>query len=102
MILKGSPYQNGTIVDWAVIGDDTLTGKELFRLDFLSIEDLGDDYDIYTTQQGDELDELSFRFYGDDRFWWILADVNDLQFIFDLEPNIKLIIPSENFVKKYA
>ena len=53
------------------------------------------DTDIYViTQQGDRLDNLAFRFYGDVNLWWYIAQANDL-FTMNIEPNTSLRIPSD-------
>ena len=53
------------------------------------------DDDIYViTQQGDRLDNLAFRFYGDVNLWWYIAQANDL-FTMNIEPNTSLRIPSD-------
>ena len=31
-----------------------------------------------TAKQGDRLDELAFKFYGDPSLWWVIAEVNGL------------------------
>ncbi len=37
------------------------------------------DSDIYLiAQEGDRLDNLAFEYYGDQRLWWFLANVNNL------------------------
>ena len=35
--------------------------------------------DIYVaTETGDRLDTLAYQFYGDSRFWWIIATSNNI------------------------
>jgi len=37
------------------------------------------DSDVYLiAQEGDRLDNLAFEYYGDQRLWWFLANVNNL------------------------
>ena len=38
------------------------------------------DSDMYfITQEGDRLDNLAFRFYGDTNLWWFIARTNNLK-----------------------
>ena len=34
------------------------------------------DSSIYMVNEGDELDQLAFRYYGKEELWWIIADAN--------------------------
>jgi hypothetical protein len=46
---------------------------------------------------GERLDQISYKYYGNNKYWWVLADVNDLadDLInpFQLQEGLKLIIP---------
>jgi nucleoid-associated protein YgaU len=42
-------------------------------------EDNSDTY--WISQDGDRLDNLAFRFYGDVKLWWFIAHVNNLKTI---------------------
>ena len=51
--------------------------------------------------EGQRLDQISYKYYGSNKFWWIIADVNDIADnlinpFSDLVPGTKLIIPSIN------
>lgn len=50
----------------------------------------------------DDLQSISFKRYGDSKFWWILRDVNNLDDIFTLEVGKSLIIPDLNKIKALA
>ena len=50
------------------------------------------DNDIFIiTQDGDRLDNLAFRFYGDSKMWWFIAQTNNINTM-NLEPNTRLRI----------
>lgn len=50
---------------------------------------------IYTTQDGDRLDLLAFRFAKDSTLWWVIAEVNKIfGFPLFLTPGTPLLIPS--------
>ena len=46
----------------------------------------------YTVVRGDRLDHLASRFLNEDRYWWIIALVNNIVFPFP-EPGTRLRIP---------
>jgi phage tail protein X len=51
--------------------------------------------DIYIiTDDGDRLDLLAYKYYGDTRMWWIIATANNINdAVFYVEPGIQLRIP---------
>ena len=52
------------------------------------------DDDMYIiTQEGDRLDNLSMVFYGNSKYWWYIAHVNNITTI-NVEAGISLRIPS--------
>jgi nucleoid-associated protein YgaU len=49
---------------------------------------------IYISNEGDYLDSLSYRFYGDPTLWWIIALANNLgQGKMSVEGGLQLRIP---------
>jgi nucleoid-associated protein YgaU len=48
---------------------------------------------VHTVIEGDRLDTLAHKFYGNSRLWHIIADSNDIINPFELEIGIQLIIP---------
>lgn len=58
-----------------------------------------DDF-IYTCKEGDRLDILAYKFYRDQYKWWVIADANDVEYPLDLEPGLKLVIPSPYKIEK--
>ena len=50
-------------------------------------------------RQRDDIDLLSFRFYGDERLWWRILDANPLVYPLDLEPGTMLEIPTRESTK---
>jgi len=39
---------------------------------------------FHTIREGDSIDLLADQYYGDTRFWWIIADYNGLSFPLEL------------------
>lgn len=71
------------------------SGKQVYQsLTLPVISEL--DSDIYiVTNTTDRLDSLAFRFYGQAKYWWILAIVNNLgKGTIAVEPGIQLRIPA--------
>lgn len=48
----------------------------------------------YTIVEGDTIDYLAYRFYGDSQYWWLLVDVNPElgNYLFDDLPKGMLIV----------
>lgn len=60
-------------------------------------------YANYTVKQGDRLDLLAYREYGDHKKWYIIADVNEeIKFGLDLEVGSVIKIPLKRYVNQYA
>jgi nucleoid-associated protein YgaU len=55
----------------------------------------------YTIKKGDTLNELAFRYFGNSKEWWILADVNNIEFPFELPMGLTIIIPDYTKLKTY-
>lgn len=70
------------------------TGKRVKEsLTLPVIEDRDDDVYIITSVN-DRLDSLAFRFYGNAKYWWIIAIVNNLgKGTVAVDPGIQLRIP---------
>jgi len=98
-IFKGSRYEGVKIT-----GFTTASGQLrafLHSRNKLSSADIGEDFIIHRVKQGDTIDGLAFEYGGKTRLWWIIADVNDLEFPLDLTINQELIIPSRRVFNKY-
>lgn len=49
--------------------------------------------DYYTVVQGDTIDGIAFKFYGNAQLYWAILDSNNLMSELDLEPGMTLVIP---------
>jgi hypothetical protein len=49
---------------------------------------------FHLVTDGDRVDLLAYRYFGDPTLWWIICDVNDIGFPLDLPVGITLRIPS--------
>jgi hypothetical protein len=51
-------------------------------------------YQIYTLKEGERLDSLAGRFFGNGGFWWIIAAASGIGWGLQVPPGTRLIIPS--------
>lgn len=54
---------------------------------------------LHTIRDFDTLWDLAYDFYGNSKYWWIIADVNKIINPFELEVNSNLIIPDIDKVR---
>ena len=48
---------------------------------------------VHEVIDGDRLDTIAFKYYGNSRLWYIIADANEITNPFEIEVGSKLIIP---------
>lgn len=49
---------------------------------------------IHTVMEGETLQDISFKYYGDSGYWMIIAEANELFFpLRELTPNTQIVIP---------
>jgi hypothetical protein len=60
---------------------------------FVDTSPRGDDR-FYVVRARDRLDELAYRFFGDQHLWWVIAEYNEIFWFQDLEVNQVLRLPS--------
>lgn len=53
------------------------------------------------TVMDQRLDHIAFDYYGDGRYWWVLAIVNGIGFMPQIRPGTELRIPSINDILGY-
>ena len=90
MFVKGSRYRNLSESSPINAAGERLRGKDL-RLLAVPASRFQ-----HTVRQGDRLDLLSFKYYGDATKWWQIADANDAALPTDLVDRTPLIV--ERFV----
>jgi len=49
----------------------------------------------YVIQEGDRLDAIAGRFYGDGRLWWIVAASSGIGWWLQVPPGTRLLIPTD-------
>lgn len=48
----------------------------------------------HIVMDGDRLDVLAWKYLGDARLWWVIAEYNNIFWFFDIETGDELRIPS--------
>jgi hypothetical protein len=61
-------------------------------------------YQLLTLKEGDRLDALASRFYGDGSLWWIIAAASGIGWWLQIPPGTVLVVPSdlETFVSRFG
>ena len=99
------PSRYATVVATAITHTDGSTRLAFELRDPISKNDLGDRFFTYTTIDGDQLDWLAYRFGGDTRLWWVLADLNqDISGLDDpirIPAGTQLVVPTEDFFTSF-
>lgn len=49
---------------------------------------------FHEVRAGELLDAISFFYYGNERFWWVIAEYNEISWGLPLEPGTILRMPS--------
>lgn len=82
---ENNPYSLSSII---VLSDGSLV------LERTKINYVKSDKDRYfTVIQNDTIWNIAHQAYGDSKYWWIIADVNNIEDPIDLEPGVSLLIP---------
>lgn len=78
MIFQYSRYTNIDLYD----RDGVLTFERRKRIDFSDKQ-----CSLHTLKDGDQLDNLSYTYYGTSQLWWVILDANPTINQFDIELN---------------
>ena len=86
--MKTDLYSNGITINYQE-GDTSLQRKTIVHK-----EDLEDK--TYIIRQDDTLSSIANKFYNEPLYWYIIADVNNIDNPFILETGKSIIIPNIN------
>lgn len=90
-IYEESRYEDALVVP--VAGSDGVY-RATIQAPLGSVE-VGEEYTVHRVVEGDRLDLLADRAYGDAEFWWRIADANpELDYPDELTPGQLLRIPT--------
>lgn len=95
-IFKGSRYENIPIT--TIIRKDGIPRPFINRRDKLSIDDLENNFFVYTAVEEDAIDLISFKSGNSSLKWWVISYVNDIFFPLEALEGKSIIIPSNSFM----
>lgn len=102
MIFEDSRYANCEYT--SVTGRDGITRKYLHPRDPVKFEDVEPDWAVHDVEYGDQLDLLAHNYTGKNaskaKYWWLIADANDIMWPLDLEPGTQLAVPTTPLTKQ--
>jgi len=58
-------------------------------------------FSIYTIQYGDRIDNISYNFFGDTDFWWLILMFNNLVDPFTMDNVTSINIPKQDPLRMY-
>jgi len=97
-IYSGSRYEGV-----AFTGLKTTDGKArkfLHNRKIFSQSDIKENAIEHTVAGEETLDALAQKYYKNDRLWWLIADVNDVFFFYDVVPGQVLLIPDPEVLRQ--
>lgn len=50
-------------------------------------------YEEYSIRDGERLDTLAGKYYGDGRLWWVLSAVSNIGWGLQVPPGTKILVP---------
>ena len=100
-LLRGSRYSGSVFIPIRQ-SNGTVKGFITPRFGFTP-DDINNDCSLHTYMPGDTLEAISFRYYGTQKAWYIIAEFNGISFPYDIQAQssdkiIKLVIPPYDFV----
>jgi len=87
-----NPYSNGDII----VFDD---GSQLLKRNQIEYTPSAGKDVVHTIIENDTIWGIANKFYGDDKWWYIIADANQLYNPLVLEIGMDLIIPDLDVIK---
>ena len=71
------------------------SGVEVYRTTYYPSIPIQDSDNFIYSVEGDRLDSLAFKYYGDNTLWWIIAKANGIRGKIALTPSEVLRIPGD-------
>lgn len=87
-----NPYSIGTLVE--LNSEETILVRE--RLNYKRNKS----DKLHTTKEDENIFSISYQYYGDSRWYWVIWDVNpEIETPFNLAPNLDILIPDLDIIK---
>jgi hypothetical protein len=96
MIYKNSRYAASTVSFLEVDGAITtyISRRPAVPAVGVQVDPRGATYSYKIVVEGDRLDLMAYDYYGDSRYWWILADLNpQIDSVLPLIPGTVMRVP---------
>lgn len=52
------------------------------------------DFTLHEVSEEERLDQIAYRYYGDGRYWWIIASASNIGWWLQVPPGTRIIIPT--------
>ena len=52
-------------------------------------------YTVHVCKENERLDVLAGRFYGDARYWWVLASASGIGWAVQVPPGTRIVVPDD-------
>lgn len=98
-IFSGSRYNSVKEYTPVVNRPDGKVRNFLHNRKVFSIDEVKENFTRYEVVNGDLIDKIAYEFYGDETLWWLIADVNNIDYAWDLRPGQILTIPPETILQ---
>ena len=92
LLRNNNPYSLAVIRNF----DDTPPILERGKVDYTpTVEDI-----LHEVVEGESLDTIAYKYYEDSKYWWLIADANELENPLDISEFNTLLIPNLERAKK--
>jgi len=66
----------------------------------MTVDDTADDWIEHVVEGPEDLDALALAYGGLEQFWWMIAEVNNILFPWDITAGTRLIVPTKALVRR--
>lgn len=91
VLRKDNPYALGSILRFS-------TTPPVLDRDVLVYQTSTEDK-FHEMVEGETLDTLAYKYYKNSKYWWVIADANQIENPLDLQGLTSLLIPNEDRIK---
>jgi nucleoid-associated protein YgaU len=83
-------YESDSVIGGKILGTNGVIQRiqNAVRSGNLSVTEM-------TIQEGDRLDVIAGRFYGDGRLWWVIAAASGIGWWLQVTPGTLIVIPTD-------
>ena len=74
-------------------------GRKIMPVRYRIASPIRPDDRFHTVIEGERIDQIANRYFGDATLWWVICDYNAIQFPLELTPRAVLRIPSNRTIQ---